>query len=43
MLTCAFELLDPRTGKINEPVHEKTSKWHVRPAKTQISLGICPV
>ena len=21
----------------------KPSKWHVRPAKTQISLGICPV
>ena len=23
--------------------HHKTTKWHVRPAKTQISLGICPV
>ena len=21
----------------------KPTKWHVRPAKTQISLGICPV
>ena len=21
----------------------KSTKWHVRPAKTQISLGICPV
>ena len=26
-----------------EPRHEKTSKVSVRPAKTQISLGICPV
>ena len=27
----------------NEPPHDKTNKWHVRPAKTQISLGIHPV
>ena len=27
----------------NEPRHDKTSKVRVRPAKTQISLGICPV
>ena len=27
----------------NEPAHDKTYKWHVRPAKTQISLGIRPV
>ena len=27
----------------NEPHRDKTSKWHVRPAKTQISLGIRPV
>ena len=27
----------------NEPRHEKTNKVNVRPAKTQISLGICPV
>ena len=26
-----------------EPPHDKTTKWHVCPAKTQISLGICPV
>ena len=29
-----------------EPPHNKTNKmakWHVRPAKTHISLGICPV
>ena len=26
-----------------EPPHEKTSKMNVHPAKTQISLGICPV
>ena len=27
----------------NEPPHDKTNKMAVRPAKTQISLGICPV
>ena len=27
----------------NEPRHEKTNNVAVRPAKTQISLGICPV
>ena len=27
----------------NEPQHDKTNKVSVRPAKTQISLGICPV
>ena len=26
-----------------EPLHDKTNKMTVRPAKTQISLGICPV
>ena len=26
-----------------EPQHDKTNKMSVRPAKTQISLGICPV
>ena len=26
-----------------EPRHDKTNKISVRPAKTQISLGICPV
>ena len=26
-----------------EPRHDKTNKMNVRPAKTQISLGICPV
>ena len=25
-----------------EAAHDKTTKWHVRPAKTQISLGIRP-
>ena len=29
--------------KVNEPPHDKTNKMTVRPAKTQISLGICPV
>ena len=28
---------------ISEPRHDKTNKMTVRPAKTQISLGICPV
>ena len=28
---------------IIEPWHDKTNKVTVRPAKTQISLGICPV
>ena len=28
---------------INEPRHVKTNKMNVRPAKTPISLGICPV
>ena len=27
----------------NEPPHDKTNKWHVRPVKTKISLGIHPV
>ena len=26
-----------------EQEHDKPTKWHVRPAKTQISLGIRPV
>ena len=34
------ELLVPGT---NEPPHDKTYKTTVRPAKTQISLGIRPV
>ena len=29
--------------KANEPWHDKTNKMSVRPAKTQISLGIRPV
>ena len=28
---------------IFQPPYDKTNKWHVRPAKTQISLGIRPV
>ena len=28
---------------VNEPWHVKTNKMSVRPAKTQLSLGICPV
>ena len=41
---------NPYTGNIqsmivfkNEPRHDKTNKMSVRPAKTQISLGIRPV
>ena len=30
-------------NKRNEPPHDKTNKMTVRPAKIQISLGICPV
>ena len=32
-------------GKVpsHEPPHDKTNKMTVRPGKTQISLGICPV
>ena len=29
--------------KYEPPNDKKTTKWHVRPAKTQISLGIHPV
>ena len=29
--------------KVYEPWHDKTNKMSVRPAKTQISLGIHPV
>ena len=29
--------------RLFEPRHDKTNKVAVRPAKTQISLGICPV
>ena len=30
-------------AQITEPPHDKTNKMTVRQAKTQISLGICPV
>ena len=32
-----------RESSTNEPLHDKTNKVSVRPAKTQISLGIRPV
>ena len=32
-----------KNGKVNEPHRDKTNKMSVRPAKTQISLGIRPV
>ena len=45
--TCNFagfaELQLRDQNKINEPRHDKTNKVTVRPAKTQISLGIHPV
>ena len=31
-----------RRIKLIKPPHDKPTKWHVRPAKTQISLGIRP-
>ena len=32
----------PNQAKLSEPQHDKTNKMAVRPAKTQISLGIRP-
>ena len=32
-----------RGNYLHEPLHNKTKKMSVRPAKTQISLGIRPV
>ena len=32
-----------RQKNVYEPRHDKTNRMSVRPAKTQISLGICPV
>ena len=40
ILSCRFVL---KTTQIYEPRHDKTNKMSVRPAKTQISLGIRPV
>ena len=33
----------PKTLLTTELRHDKTNKMSVRPAKTQISLGMCPV
>ena len=33
----------PKRKETNEPPHDKCNKMSVRPAKTQISLGIRPV
>ena len=49
--TAVFSLLLIHVGQLSvteESTHmshrmTKPTKWHVRPAKTQISLGICPV
>ena len=38
-----FVILDMLWLREYEPRHDKTNKMSVRPAKTQISLGICPV
>ena len=38
-----LDFLQLQSQIITEPPHDKTNKWHVRQAKTQISLGIRPV
>ena len=38
-----YSHLRSESSLINEPRHDKTNKMSVRPAKTQISLGIHPV
>ena len=38
-----FENLNITKQTINEPPRDKTNKMSVRPAKTQINLGIPPV
>ena len=43
-LLCSFVSKESSlTLLIHEPPHDKTNKMSKRPAKTQISLGICPV
>ena len=37
------QLVNKSEKNTNEPPHDKTNKMTVRPAKTQISLGIHPV
>ena len=32
--------IDARKLNLIEPRHDKTNTWHVRPAKTQIRLGV---
>ena len=34
-------LAEVSIAKIAEPQHIKPTNWHVHPAKTQISLGLC--
>ena len=38
-----WNFIQDLSTQLFEPPHDKTNKWHVRPAKTQISLGIRPV
>ena len=38
-----YTVLQKEKGRTNESQHNKTNKMSVRPAKTQISLGIRPV
>ena len=40
---CRETILKDIKLHLNEPRHDKTNKMSVRPAKTQISLGIRPV
>ena len=42
LFACVMSSLSWWSGS-NEPLHDKTNKMTVRPAKTQISLGIPPV
>ena len=40
---CKWWIFSLRNWLKYEPAHDKTNKWHMHPAKTQISLGIRPV
>ena len=43
-ISCVISLLSEDLFRIYlSRVMTKPTKWHVRPAKTQISMGICPV
>ena len=40
--TYSVDVIYPLTSNKNEPLHDKTNKATVRPAKTRINLGIRP-